>query len=305
MISKAPKIKKQSTNHLLMIEPASFFVNPQTMATNAYQSDDHAAKDVTSAQALKEFRAFRDKLIESGVSITTVRGHAECPDMVFPNWFFTFSDGRMILCPMLNQNRRDERSPEIIALLNKIYPQLEDWTEYEDFDLPLESTASIVSDRVNKKCYAALSPRTDEGLVRKWVENEGYEVEMFNTQSHKKDVPVYHTDCVIWIGSTLAGVCSECIVEEDRQRIVSSLRETHEVIEFNNEQLRDFCGNALEVVGAGGDKMLALSERAMGALSEQQMETCREHFSKLIYSPLDTLERYGGGSARCMLAELL
>ena len=301
----APKIKKQSTNHLLMIEPAAFFANPETMVTNAYQNDDHADVDDTSAQALAEFRQLRDKLVEQGVIITTAQGLTECPDMVFPNWFFTFSDGRFILCPMLNQNRRDERSPEIIALLNKMYPQLEDWTEYEAFDLPLESTASIVSDRVNKKCYAALSPRTDEGLVRKWAENEDYEVELFHTQSHKEGVPVYHTDCVMWIGSTLAGVCSECIVDDDRQRIVSSLRKNHEVIEFDNNQLQSFCGNALEVVGAGGKKMLVMSERAMTTLTDQQMALCKQHFAKIIYSPLDTLERYGGGSARCMLAELL
>ena len=300
----APKIKKQSTNHLLMIEPAAFFANPETMATNAYQSDDHADVEVTSVKALEEFRALRDILVEHGVVITTVRGLPDCPDMVFPNWFYTFPDQRMIVCPMLNANRRDERTPQITALLNKMYPQLEDWTEYEAFDLPLESTASIVSDRVNGKSYAALSPRTDEGLARKWAENEGHEIEVFHTQSHK-GIPVYHTDCLMWIGSTLAGLCSQCIVEEDRQRIVSSLRKTHEVVEFDNQQLQNFCGNALEVVGANGEKFLVMSEKAMTALTEDQMALCKEHFAKIIYSPLDTLERYGGGSARCMLAELL
>ncbi len=295
---------RQSTNHLLMIEPSDFFANPQTMETNVYQVDDHASVEVTSERALQEFRALHDKLVESGVKITTAKALPECPDMVFPNWFFTFRDGRVMLCPMLNDNRQDERTEDIVQLLNKIYPELIDWTEYEEFGLALESTASIVSDRANRKCYAALSARTDEGLARKWAEFIGYDIEFFQTESHA-GVPVYHTDCVMWIGTTLAGICSECIVEEDRQRIVSSLRETHEVVEFNNEQLRSFCGNALEVVGEDGDRMLVLSEKAMSALEESQLMLCRQHFKKLIYSPLETLERYGGGSARCMLAELL
>lgn len=295
---------KQSTNHVLMIEPATFYANPETMETNAYQVDDRTDVAITSERALEEYRGLRDKLIENGVRVMEAKGLPDCPDMVFPNWFYTFPDGRMILCPMLNKNRQDERSEDIIESLKKIYPNLEDWTEYEAFGIALESTASIVSDRVNKKCYAALSARTDKGLARKWADAEGYEILFFNTQSHA-DVPVYHTDCVMWTGTTLAGVASECIVEEDRQRIVSSLRETHEVLEFTNEQLRSFCGNALEVIGDGGEKMLVLSERAMNALEEEQLQMCKRHFSKLIYSPLDTLERYGGGSARCMLAELM
>lgn len=287
-----------------MIEPADFFANPQTMETNAYQVDDHEPVDVTSARALKEFRGLHDKLVENGVKITAAKALPECPDMVFPNWFFTFGDGRVMLCPMLNQNRQDERSEDLVAFLGKLYPEVIDWTEYEDFGLALESTASIVSDRVNRRCYAALSARTDEGLARKWAEFMGYEIAFFNTRSHK-GTPVYHTDCVMWIGTTLAGVCSECIVDEDRQRIVSSLRRTHEVVEFDNEQLRAFCGNALEVVGAGGARMLVMSEKAMNALDEAQLALCKAHFKRIIYSPLDTLERYGGGSARCMLAELL
>ena len=207
---------KQSTNHLLMIEPADFFANPQTMETNVYQVDDHEDIEVTSARAIKEFRGLHDRLVENGVKITAAKALPQCPDMVFPNWFFTFRDGRVMLCPMLNKNRQEERSEDLVALLGKIYPEVIDWTEYEAFGLALESTASIVSDRANRKCYAALSARTDEGLARKWAEFIGYDIEFFNTRSHA-GIPVYHTDCVMWIGSTLAGVCSECIVDEDRQ----------------------------------------------------------------------------------------
>lgn len=298
------KPSKQSTNHVLMIEPVSFFANPETMETNAYQVDDHESVEQTSARALKEFEGLRDQLVRHGVRVTTAKGLPDCPDMVFPNWFFSLPDGRLMLCPMLNKNRQDERSPEVIELLKTFYPEVIDWTEYEAFGIALESTASMVSDRVNGRTYAALSARTDEGLARKWADFMGYELLLFNTRSHR-NMPVYHTDCVMWIGTSLAGVCSECIVDEDRERVLKALRETHEVVEFNNEQLQAFCGNALEVVGQHAEKFLVLSERALTAMSDQQIEVCKSHFSKLIYSPLPTLERYGGGSARCMLAELL
>ncbi len=294
---------KQSTNHVLMIEPGSFFANPETMETNAYQVDALEDKDTTTARAIQEFRGLRDALVARGVHVTNARGLEGCPDMVFPNWFFSLPDRRLMLCPMLNQNRRDEREPELVKLLGKMHKELIDWTDYEDFDLSLESTASMVTDRVNKKTFAALSARTDEKLARKWAEFMGYSLILFNTKSHK-GIPVYHTDCVMWIGTTVAGLCSDCIVEDDRQRVLSSLREKHEVIEFTNDQLRSFCGNALEVVGPNNEKFLVLSQKALSAMDDKQLEICKQHFAELIYAPLDTLEQYGGGSARCMLAEL-
>ncbi len=297
------KNSKQSTNHVLMIEPGSFYANPETMETNAYQSDALEDKAETTRRAIAEFHGLRDALVANGVNVTNAKGVEGCPDMVFPNWFFSLPDRRLMLCPMLNQNRRDERDPALVRLLGKMHRELIDWTEYEDFNLSLESTASIVSDRVNGKCFAALSPRTDEGLARKWAEYMGYDLHIFKTKSHK-GIPVYHTDCVMWIGTTVAGLCVDCIVDEDRQRILSTLRKTHEVIEFNNDQLRSFCGNALEVTGPDNEKMLVLSQKALGAMNERQIEICHEHFAKLIFAPLDTLEQYGGGSARCMLAEL-
>ncbi len=293
----------QSTNHVLMIEPASFYANPETMETNAYQVDSMEDKEEITRRAVQEFRGLRDLLVENGVNVTSAKGLATSPDMVFPNWFFSLPDRRLMLCPMLNQNRRDEREPALVKLLGKMHKELIDWTKYEDFDLSLESTASIVSDRVNDKCFAALSARTDESLARKWAEYMGYDLHLFKTKSHK-GIPVYHTDCVMWIGTTVAGLCTECIAEDDRQRVLSALRKDHEVIEFNNEQLRNFCGNALEVRGPQNEKMLVLSKKALGAMDERQIEMCHEHFEKLLFAPLDTLEQYGGGSARCMLAEL-
>jgi len=297
---------KQSSNHLLMVEPACFYANPETMETNVYQVEESEPKEVVFQNALAEFRGFRDALVEKGVIVTTVRGFEDCPDMVFPNCLSTHRDdasGTLFIYPMLNENRQAERDPDLIEMLEKSYGAVEDWTRYEADGRALESTASIVMDRVNKIGYSGASARSDVGLARQWCDHMGYELVEFETQSHA-GMPVYHTDCVMWIGSSLAGVCSESIVEKDRADVIARLRKTHKVVEFSAEQLRAFCGNALEVVGEGGLRMLAMSSAAHDALDEAQTSLIYQHFDSIIHAPLDSLEKYGGGSARCMLMEL-
>lgn len=295
--------KSQSTQHLLMIEPAVFYANPETMETNAYQVAEQEPKDQTTAKALQEFRNFRDRLSEKGVIITQARGFDKCPDMVFPNCMSTHSSGRMYLYPMLNKNRRAEHSQDLIDILGQAYPDIHDWRHYADQDLHLESTASICRDRVNMVGYAALSPRTNKDLALKWMEEMKYEPVLFETQSHA-GIPVYHTDCTMWIGSTLAAICTPCIQEEYQKTVLDSLHKTHEVIELTMEQLRAFCGNALEVRGYEDKKYLAISSGAVKALTDDQIALIEKHFAGMIHSDLTTLETYGGGSARCMLMEL-
>ena len=211
-----------------MIEPACFYANPETMDTNAYQTAEQESRDVIYQRALAEFKVFRDALSAKGVVITQARGYAGCPDMVFPNCMSTHNGGRMYLYPMLNENRRAEHSEELIAVLNQSYPDLRDWRHYADEGLHLESTASICRDRVHNIGYVALSPRTSEALAGKWLAEMGYKAVFFHTRSHA-GIPVYHTDCTMWIGSTLAAICSPCIVEDDRVAVLDSLRSTHEV----------------------------------------------------------------------------
>jgi len=243
------------------------------------------------------------------VIVTTVQGFDICPDMVFPNCLSTHRDevtgesGVLYIYPMLNANRQAERDPALISVLEQSYGETRDWTQYEDEGRALESTAGIVMDRVNGVGYAGLSKRTDEELVKLWCDDMAYEPVIFETRSHAGK-PVYHTDCVMWIGTTLAGVCSEAIVEEDRARVLDSLNEARVVVEFSMEQLQAFCGNALEVIGAGGKRYLAMSKAAHDALSPAQEALIRNHFEDILSSPLPTLETYGGGSARCMLMEL-
>ncbi len=295
---------QQSTNHIMMIEPAEFYANPETMATNVYQvadkGEDHAA---LLKRALEEFRGFRKALTDAGVKVTSFQGKKGCPDMLFPNWVATFPGGRMLLCPMFNKNRRAERIPEIIGALEKSYPEVTDWRPYEDEGLFLESTGSLCFDHVNKIVYAALSARTSRALVEKWAAMTGLEAVIFDTTSHTGK-PVYHTDLVMHIGETLAAVCADCIVDEDRARVLDSLSRTHEVMELSVDQLQAFCGNALAVLGKGGEKILAMSGTAYEALSQDQLKAIARHYTRIIHSPLPTIEKYGGGSARCLMLEL-
>ncbi len=298
----------QSTRHMLMIEPAVFFANPETMETNVYQvEEDGPGKEALFQAALKEFRDFRDMLVENGVYVTTTCGYQECPDMVFPNWASTHRDengeGTLVLYPMLNENRQAERAPGMIELCKRSYANVVDLTAHEKEGRVLEAQGSLVLDRVNKIAYAALSARTDKALVEKWGELMGYQTVIFNTKSHTGQ-PVYHTDLIIHIGTSYAGVCAPAIVEEDRARVVDSLRTTREVVEFSMDQLQSFCGNALEVLGEGNAPMLVLSSAAYAALSGDQRAMMEKHFTRLLHSPLPTLEKYGGGSARCTLMEM-
>ncbi len=296
---------KQSTNHLLMVEPAVFYANPQTLETNAYQTGEHqeAPEDILT-KAKAEFQAYRDMLVERGVMVTTVIGHEECPDMVFPNWASTYDNGQLIIYPMLAENRSFERRPRIMDRLKHLYSKVEDWSGYEEEGLSLESTASIVADHVNKRAYAGLSKRTAPELVKKWADFVGYDTIMFETKSHA-GIPVYHTDFLMYIGSEMAGICSACITDEAlRDQVVGRLSETHQVVDFTMEQLQANCCNALEVVGRFDQRILTMSKAAQSALSNAQRDIISSHYETLVCPDLSTLEKYGGGSARCMLMEL-
>ena len=295
---------KQSTDHLLMIEPVDFHTNSETTETNPYQArKDEEPAEVISQRAVTEFRAYRDALVENGVKVTTALGHSGSPDMVFPNWASVSSDGSMILYPMLCENRQKERRPDIIDMLAKTYPKITDWSKYEKEGKFLESTASIVSDHLAKVGYCALSKRTNPELANKWARHKGYEIEIFETRSHT-GIPVYHTDYLMYIGTEMAAICTPCILPEYRGKVLDRLSQNHEVIELSMEQLKANCGNALEVIGAGGQRMLTMSKAALEAMKDSQLAVIEKYYKNIITASLGTLEKYGGGSARCMLMEL-
>ena len=287
----------------MLIEPAEFFANPETMETNVYQVDERESHDATLQTALKEFRGFREVLEKNGVKVTVAKGKKDCPDMLFPNWISTHEGGGMILYPMLNESRRAERSQDIIDALKKDYKILHDFRDWEKEKFIVEATGSLCLDRMFKTAYAALSKRTDAEAVREWGALMGYDVEIFKTRSHT-GAPVYHTDLVMFIGTEVAAICMECILEEYRDRLLQRLYGFREVVELTMAQQTAFCGNSLEVIGEGGQKMLAMSDSAFNALTAEQKERFGKYYSRILHSPLPTIEAYGGGSARCLMLEL-
>jgi len=295
---------EQSTRHIMMMEPVDFHANDETKETNQYQHDDPSDVDSVRSKAVQEFRRYRDTLVENGVMITTVIGQPGSPDDVFcNNWVSTHSQNQMVLYPMLAENRRIERRPGVIEVLSRTYETALDLSQFENQGRFLESTGALCMDRVNKVVYVALSPRADQGLAEQFAEKMGYQLHTFRTQNHTGN-PVYHTDVLMYVGTGYVGICSACIVEEDRERIMTVIGRTHEVVDLSMDQLRSFCGNALEVKGRGGEKILTMSEAAYNAMSEDQKEIILRHVSRIVYSDLATIEKYGGGSARCMLLEL-
>ncbi len=307
-LQQAQKIKtvgmsQQAAQHLLLIEPAEFYANPQTMDTNIYQVEEEESHEEIFKKALAEFHNFRDVLVENDVVVTTVRGIEGCPDHIFPNWMSTHEGGQMILYPMRNENRRRERAPEMIDFMGRFYELAHDFRDFENQGQFLESLGSLCLDRVNKVAYIGLSARTDEKLARFWGEETGYDVEIFDTQNHE-GVPVYHTDLLMFIGTDMAGLCTDCIVEGQRARVLSRLKETHDVVDLSIEQLQTFCGNALEIRNIRDEKMLVMSDTAYQALRDDQREAYLKDVTKILHAPIPTIEKYGGGSARCLIMEL-
>lgn len=297
---------RQSTNHVLMIEPEEFYANPETMDTNAYQivGEEGDVQDKILDCAIREFRAYRDMLVDAGVVVTTLKGREGSPDSVFPNCISTYDSNLAIVYPMYSPNRRAERTGQLLDIIGHHYARVLDWSAVENEGFALESTASIVSDHVNKFAYSGLSKRTSAELVNKWADFMGYDVLVFETKSHA-GIPVYHTDFLMYIGTGMAGVCTSCISDDvAKKNVENRLRSTHDVVILTMEQLQKNCGNALEVVGRGGELMLTMSKSAFESLDRDQLKIVRSHYNKVIVPDIPTLEKYGGGSARCMLMEL-
>ena len=301
----------QSVSHIMVMEPTAFMANSQTKETNSYQDDNPEGKDQLStiqAMAKVEFRNLRDRLVEYGVVVTSTLGQDACPDDIFcNNWLSTHigTNGRrqMVLYPMLADNRRTERRPELIEHLARSYDLVLDMSAEENNGQFLESTGAMVMDRVNRRVFSGQSARSHKALAEKWCAEMGYELHSFQTKNHEGK-PVYHTDVLMYIGTGYAGICLECLIPEDRERIRGELEKTHEIIELSMDQLRQFAGNALEVVGAGGKKYIAMSQSAHDSLRPDQIAQLKKYITDIIHSPIPTIEKYGGGSVRCMLLEL-
>lgn len=292
--------RQQSTNHIMVMEPVDFYANPQTMATNSYQHENDIKPEEIQEKAKQEFRNFRDLLVGHGVILTTTLGQKGCPDDIFcNNWVSTHDGGRMVLYPMLAPNRQIERRLELIDFLKGRYSDVIDLVVHEKEGKALESTGALCLDRVNKIAYQNISKRSDKALGKIWCEMNDFTHYPFETLYKGK--PVYHADVVMWIGSEIAGVCSDNLVNRD---IIDHLKQKRDVIEFTTAQMENFCGNSLEVVGKDDERMLVMSAAGFKSLRNDQKDKLNKYYKKIISPDIQTIEYYGGGSARCMLLEM-
>ena len=297
-------MSKQSTSHLFMIEPESFYVNEQTAFTNHYQkkvSDE--SPQVIAEKALDEFHNLKNKIEEKGIKVTSLKGSKDCPDHIFPNWFITFQNKTMQIFSMMAPNRRKEKKLSMIEHLTETYELTYDMSYLEKKDIFLESTSSMVFDRVNRIVYAGISPRTNAVQLIIWCRNNDFELVLFETESHTGSA-IYHTDVLMYVGTDIVGICFDVIKPEHRDYVKERVWQHHEVVELSSEQIEEFCGNAIEAQNADNEIFLIMSSRAFKALNQEQINKLLTSYKEIIHSDIPTIEKYGGGSARCMLTEL-
>jgi len=308
-------MSKQNTSNILMIEPVGFRMNEQTSVNNYYQKViDGIDESTVQKQALNEFNGFVEELKRNNINVIVVKDTFEPskPDSIFPNnWISFHSNGFVGLYPMFAVNRRLERREEIIDKLRLDHgffvEEIVDFTEFEEHDKFLEGTGSMLLDRVNKIVYAALSIRTDENALELFAEEFDYKVVSFvsNQTVDGKRLPIYHTNVMMCLADSYAVICLDAIDDEsERIKVVTSLTETgKKIVEISEDQVNRFAGNMLQVENLFGEKFLVMSNSAYQSLTKDQLEQL-ESYQPIIHSSLDTIEACGGGSARCMMAEV-
>ena len=309
------RLMQQSTPHILMIKPYGFGYNAQTANNNYFQhSDLDASKSEITSNALLEFDGMVEMLSRHGINVMVYdnKETLTTPDAVFPNnWISTHSNGTVVLYPMFAPNRRKERNPAVIELLTNTHHfkanKIEDFSDFEAQNKFLEGTGSMLLDRIHKIVYASLSERTSQEPLEKFCNKMKYELVTFQSYhiNSGEHLLIYHTNVMMCLAKDYAVVCLEAISNDNEREVVaSSLKKSGKVIvELTMNQIGEFAGNMLEVIGANNRSYLVMSSSAFESLTEKQKAELSK-FSTLLHSPLHTIEKYGGGSARCMLAEV-
>ncbi|KGO97155.1 citrulline utilization hydrolase CtlX [Flavobacterium enshiense] len=305
---------QQTTNTVLMIRPVAFRRNEQTLVNNFYQKTGETLLPATAnAKAQVEFDDLVAKLRSVGVNVIVVNDtlDSDTPDSIFPNnWISFHQTGDVALYPMFAENRRLERREDVLDIMeeNGFYiEQLVDYSSAEEEGLFLEGTGSLVLDRENIKAYCALSERSNEELMIEFCED--FEMnpvifEAFQTVNGERK-PVYHTNVMMSIGETFAVICADCIDDnKERKMVLDCLKsDGKEIILITEDQMNSFAGNMLQVRGTNDKRYLVMSTAACQSLTPKQVTTLEKH-CEILTSNLDTIESCGGGSARCMMAEV-
>lgn len=305
-------MKKQITNTILMIRPVAFRMNEQTAVNNYFQAEIDLKNEEINRKAQQEFDEFVTKLRKVGVNVITVDDIKEhdTPDSIFPNnWISFHQNGNIALYPMFAQNRRRERREDILEIIENegfLIENVYDYTSAEEEGVFLEGTGSMILDRENEIAYCALSPRADEELFVEFCEDFEFTPVIFKAYQtvNGKRALIYHTNVMMALGETFAIVCLDCIDDKkERKNVIDHLKNTgKELITITEEQMHQFAGNMLQVQGKE-KTYLVMSQAAYNSLTSSQVANIERHCA-ILQTNLHTIETCGGGSARCMMAEV-
>jgi len=301
----------QTTDTVLMIEPIAFGYNAQTAENNYFQVNSEDAS--TQEQALLEFNNFVEKLRSKGIKVITVKDtlSPHTPDSIFPNNWVSFgNDGKAFLYPMFAPNRRDERRTEILDVIKNAGYDLKEVVDIsapEKEDKFLEGTGSMIFDHDNRLAYGSVSLRLDETLFKEFCASIGYQPIVFHSYqtAGNERLPIYHTNVMMCVADRFVVICLDCIDDVAERKMVAETidKSGKEIIEISEKQMQNFAGNMLQVNNTEGKKFLVMSQTAYNSLTPEQIQAI-EKYNEIIYSDLSTIEINGGGSARCMLAEV-
>lgn len=305
---------QQTTNSILMIRPVHFRMNEQTAVNNYYQRVlENITPNTVNAKAQQEFDNYVSKLESFGINVIVISDTEkfDTPDSLFPNnWISFHQNGTVGLYPMYAENRRLERREDVLDILEEnefLIDDVMDYSSAEDEGIFLEGTGSIILDRINRKAYCALSPRADEDLFIEFCEDFEYTPVIFTANQTVDGVrkAIYHTNVMMCVAETFAVICLSSIDDKkERKNVIKHLRQDgKEIIDITEQQVNNFAGNMLQVRGKNDQRFLIMSQAAYDSLTPKQVQQIEKH-CQIISSSLDTIEACGGGSARCMMAEV-
>jgi hypothetical protein len=298
---------KQACNRVFMVRPAAFGFNPETAETNAFQQTEIVVDNLVET-ALEEFDLLVYQLKQEGIDVLVYQDTQlpEKPDAVFPNnWVGLHDQGIRVYYPMLAKNRRLERSPEVISFLDTHLPanKIHDYSHFEQQDLAMEGTGSLIFDHLNKRVFASKSPRTQPEIMLQVSHDLGYEPILFDAFDANGN-EYYHTNVILSIGTKYALVCAESIPEPEREKVLESLKfPDRTIIPITRQQVNAFAGNVLEVSNTDDETLIVISRTAIDSLHDEQIAVLQRS-GLLLIAEIPVIEKVGGGSVRCMLAEI-
>ena len=303
----------QTTHRILMISPDTFGYNNETAGSNAFQNSPEFDTKTLRQKVSEEFKRMVKKLIAAGIDVFVagIDSEDDLPDAVFPNnWFATYENGSVVLFPMLSANRRRERDASLVEdAAGMAEVKIEKWidlSKYENENLILEGTGSLVLDRKHNAVFAIESKRTNAGLFEKYCDlmNIPPDNRIFFHAEDEKGNPIYHTNVIMGIGDGFAVICGECILPKERKEVLEKLTEFGlEIITISYAQTKNFCGNILNVKNNKGESIIVMSATARWNFDESQIKQL-EKYGRILEVNINTIEQVGGGSARCMMAEI-